>query len=569
MPRDPSDTTHGWRAGEAEPARYDQKVAEASERAQHTAFLQFLGSLVLMLGFVWVTAHLVYNWRGPSLAGVTAIASEAARRDPDPRIQQIHRRILAAEVYTLTELKDIAQELVGMEDRHDMRRVVDLTVALAAFACLLLLIRVGSDWWTERPVSVPWSSPIGVLDRDGRVIPHALPIAPLARLPLKRARRRLLPRDVAPLTPLAVAILERYAAYPQWPAASTGRHGDRTLLEHVLAVRERALALAGQDGVPAPLAELAALGHDFGKLVTFAPAADGWTRRAKSHARMSAVLLAQLPEWQALERADQADLTLAVAFHHDPNRLPSHASLRARSLLRLLREADGLTTRAEEVGSPSDGGARQTTAADVRTDDPTDAASPSTDNGAPMEQAAGGAPESTPQPSSSLEGRLAEALARVLAQLRINTRPFDGLADPDSDLLMVLDHAVTPRLAAELSDADRRTVGLDGTMSQPTGAPNGTNSDARVVSHGFLTLGCLLDSWGGEDAVLWDVLVGRRRWRRCWLLRLNAIPESLRRDWPTPVWTMRVIGPSGRESPAPKQHPTVATTSDTPAEGIP
>src|SRR5574337_89397 len=204
-----------------------------------------------------------------------------------------------------------------------------------------------------------------------RHLPHVSPITPLDSV--VNTDRRPLPTDAAPpsfselslppasatrcgvmpLSPLAMELLDLYAAVPHWPASPTSHtsaHGTTTLLEHVLGVRANAMNLTIRYSIPPVLAELAALGHDLGKLAAYRQDQYGqWTRVSSHHDRLSASLITSLRGWDMLPPQDQADLTIAIAFHHRSDQCPLTASPRSLSLLRLVQEADRLATTQESA----------------------------------------------------------------------------------------------------------------------------------------------------------------------------------------------------------------------------
>lgn len=216
---------------------------------------------------------------------------------------------------------------------------------------VLVIARKALIWLRQSPHLIPINPLDNVVNTDRCPIP--IGAAPPSFRGLSRSLASATLCGVKPLSPLAMALLERYAEVPHWPASptqNTSAHGTTTLLDHVLGVRANAMDLTIQYGISPVLAELAALGHDLGKLAAYRQNQYGqWTRISSFHDRLSASLIGSIREWDMLLPQDQADLTIAVAFHHRPHQCPLTASPRALSLLRLLREADRLATTLESA----------------------------------------------------------------------------------------------------------------------------------------------------------------------------------------------------------------------------
>ncbi len=290
------------------------------------ALLQLLMSLVLFAGLVWGSIEVGLWWRGPSLASVQGLASNLATATEDPDIQEILARLEAGEVYTYSELLAVSEALRGSHRDLRHRRMLQVLAGLLVFGGLLIVGRHLKYLHEESQHPQHVHSPMGILYAGG-FVPHALPAPTLARRPLERLRPRPAWCDtVAPLSPFSRALLECYAAHAEWPAeirdqapgASPALPAEETLLlDHALAVRARALGAVDSSRIPASLAEAMALAHDLGKLLTFRSQDGRWVRSTPDHPRMSALLLATLPEWSSLAPDAQQDLTVAVAFHHD------------------------------------------------------------------------------------------------------------------------------------------------------------------------------------------------------------------------------------------------------------
>lgn len=501
------------------------------------ALLQVALGLAVLWGVVWGASLLNLRWHGPTLLGARAVAGIAVNRTDDPVAQSILTALAAGEIYTFDELQAVATTIAQIDQDADRVLSIDLLFGLLIGAGLLVLGLEVSGLFATRRVSISVASLVGVLDDSGTFVPRPLSTPQLRTVSRKALTRLPWMREITPLTPLASAILEIYAGSPEWPAASEGQHGDVTLLQHTLGVRARALALAEREGIPRALAELAALGHDLGKLITLRVPSDGQGFLSPRHSRMSVLVINTLPEWQTLTQEDRDDLIVAIAFHHQPNDIPVNTGLRARILLRLLRQADGLTTMRET---------RRAAPADEITPETAPTESDPEGNGVH----ASGAPATGTASIVTiltLEGRVAQALERLLPVLRINTRPFDGRTDPDIGILLLLDRALRRALGPQLSLSDQQALSL--TPNTTTHPPDPAaepfpHSATQTIAAAFRILGWLIEARDSHQGILWETRIGRLSWRDSWLLRLDAMPQALRERWGRSVWPIEVLRPT-------------------------
>lgn len=500
------------------------------------ALLQVALGLAVLWGIVWGVSLLTLRWHGPTLPGTRAVAGVAVTRTGDPTAETLLAALVAGEIYTFDELQAAAATIAQIDQDADRALSTDLLFGWLIGAGLLVLGYEVAGVFAMRHVPIPVASLVGVLDDRGTFVPRPLSTPPLRTVSHKALTRLPWMREVTPLTPLASAILEIYAGSPEWPAASEGQHGDVTLLQHARGVRSRALALAKQEGIPPALAELAALGHDLGKLVTLrtpleAPRApsNGQGILSPRHSRMSVLVINTLPEWQTLPQEDRDDLIVAIAFHHRPDDIPVNTGLRARGLLGLLRQADGLTTMRE-----------------ARKAAPPVVVQPET---APIDPhpEGNGAHASEAPATGTVEDRVAQALERLLPVLRINTRPFDGRTDPDIGVLLLLDRALRRALGPQLSTDDQHALEL--TPSTTTHPPDPSTEPfpypaTPTIAAAFRALGWLIEARESHQGILWETRIGRLSWRDSWLLRLDAMPQELRERWGRSVWPIEVLGPT-------------------------
>lgn len=215
---------------------------------------------------------------------------------------------------------------------------------------------------------------------------EVLPIASPAIQAWMESTRQTYPACVD----LFVAVWEILSAHRELPASPyRGGHGGRRLHEHSLACAEKALAMAPRweyegvfyrsRGKPRvqllgmlnpeyrfdandPVLPVLALAHDLGKVETYEMQPDGTVishemgSAGTKHARVSAQILARLPEWWRLEAADRRALARAIANYHDPGKIPCNVEGkpqddRSASLMQFLIDVD-ITVGEEESNLP-------------------------------------------------------------------------------------------------------------------------------------------------------------------------------------------------------------------------
>jgi hypothetical protein len=498
-----------------DPCAQESPRSRASHVSGFRRLCDFTFGLATCYGLLWAaTWGLLRWWWHPTPDGAATLAASLAQRSDDPSIRSILNALQHGDIYTFDQLQAAASTLQQADTTTETELIVTMLGLLAIAGALAALLYYGLRWALSGPPASATGSPIGVIAQDDRFVSLPPPAPQLAVISLRQLQRCQWYPRISPLTPLATALLQRYAAAPHWPAASEGRHGETTLLDHALAVRSEALRLAPLQSCSERLAELAALGHDLGKLVTFEPDGQaGWRKTSPHHASMSALLIATLPEWSQLSQDEQQDLTIAIAMHHRPDSLPITASHQARMLLTLLRQADGLSSAREAGAQPLES---PTSPAVAPTHDIADA------------------------PADTLPSRLTQALVQLLPTLRINTRPFDGRADPDAGYLMLLDLPFRRSLAAQLRPADQQALHLE----SPEAIQTQPHPATPAIVSALTQLDWLVQAHDGAQSELWHVQIGRRQWTPCWLLRLDALPEPLRTRWGRSEWPLVVLGPA-------------------------
>lgn len=369
--------------------KFATKPTELQPEVSETRHLLTLAvALAFFDALFYAIAELGLRLAGPSLQAMTVIARSLAPRTDSLEAQVVIEALRHHEVYLQSQLQAARMILLAAHDQYVFWLWKACLVGVCGFGALLYLGWNLAEWWHSRALPDRCESGLGIR-YEGVFVPCPLPEVRLATRSYSPTRlercalalRLMAPKSrppwamsVKPMTRLAIAVLERYLAYPSWPAdvpapdgTPSRHHGNVTLGEHVAAVRARALELAADVALPSTLVEQVALTHDLGKLVTFQREADRWIRVLRHHDRMSSQLLTALPEWQALPADEREDLRIAVRFHHAPTRVPLDASPRALTLLAILAQAHKQTARwetdrAEGAGSVGQAQAQKTAA---------------------------------------------------------------------------------------------------------------------------------------------------------------------------------------------------------------
>ncbi|MFA5027878.1 MAG: hypothetical protein WC713_08355 [Candidatus Methylomirabilota bacterium] len=344
------------------PTELQPEVSEARHLLTLAVALAFFDALF------YAIAELGLRLAGPSLRAMTVVGRFLAPHTDSIEAQVVVEALDRHEVYLQSQLQAAQAILLAAHDQYVFWLWKACVVGVCGFGALLFLVWNLSEWWQSRSLTGRSESRMGIR-YEGLFVPCPLPAVQLTAQPyfptlLERwtvalhlgapPSRPPWAASLQPMSQLALAVLERYLAYPAWPAdvpAADGmpsrHHGTATLGEHVAAVRARALELAQGEALSLALVEQVALAHDLGKLVTFQREADRWIRVLRHHDRMSSQILTALPEWQALPADDREDLRIAVRFHHASTKVPLDASQRALSLLAILARAHKQTARWE------------------------------------------------------------------------------------------------------------------------------------------------------------------------------------------------------------------------------
>jgi hypothetical protein len=191
-------------------------------------------------------------------------------------------------------------------------------------------------------------------DRSGRL--SVAPDQPLDfRVPLvpdpKETRLYQQAEKLGFLSPLAEKILACFSASPDHPA-SIQDHLNVTggLIEHTARTIHAITQIAeGRPDDEKRLCYLMALCHDLGKLFAYERAEGQWVDRRLPHDRLSALMVASLPElYTELSLTQREALILAVRYYHNPEELPTMAPPMCYMLFEQMHKADATAYEQEK-----------------------------------------------------------------------------------------------------------------------------------------------------------------------------------------------------------------------------
>jgi len=157
--------------------------------------------------------------------------------------------------------------------------------------------------------------------------------------------------ELGVLSPFVEKITAAFAASPDQPASlSDHLNIPGGLIEHTARTVEAMVRIA-EDLMEEEkkVCYLMALCHDLGKLFAYRKEADQWIDRKLPHDRISALIVAGLPEFYSeLAPTHREALFLALRYYHNPEELPAAAPPLAYTLLELMHKADGASHEAEQ-----------------------------------------------------------------------------------------------------------------------------------------------------------------------------------------------------------------------------
>ena len=153
------------------------------------------------------------------------------------------------------------------------------------------------------------------------------------------------------LSPLTERITACFAAVPDHPASIQDHlNVPGGLIEHTARTIDAMAHLA--DGRPEEerkLLLLMALCHDLGKLFAYDRHGSGWNDRRLAHDRISALIVAGLPEfYTGLSPAQRDTLLLALRYYHNPEELPTSAPPNCYTVLEMMHKADAIAYEQEK-----------------------------------------------------------------------------------------------------------------------------------------------------------------------------------------------------------------------------
>lgn len=153
------------------------------------------------------------------------------------------------------------------------------------------------------------------------------------------------------LSPFVEKILSAFAASPDQPASlSDHLNVQGGLIEHTARTVEAIVSITkDQSGGEKKLCYLMALCHDLGKLFAYRKEGSEWVDRRLPHDRISALIVAGLPEFYTeLSPTDREILLHALRYYHNPEELPTSAPPASYPLMEWMRQADAAASEQEK-----------------------------------------------------------------------------------------------------------------------------------------------------------------------------------------------------------------------------
>jgi hypothetical protein len=153
------------------------------------------------------------------------------------------------------------------------------------------------------------------------------------------------------LSPLVEKILSAFAASPDQPASlSDHLNVQGGLIEHTARTVEAIVSITkDQSGGEKKLCYLMALCHDLGKLFAYRKERNEWVDRRLPHDRISALIVAGLPEFYTeLSPTDREILLHALRYYHNPEELPTSAPPASYPLMEWMHQADAVASEQEK-----------------------------------------------------------------------------------------------------------------------------------------------------------------------------------------------------------------------------
>ena len=158
-------------------------------------------------------------------------------------------------------------------------------------------------------------------------------------------------KEIGLLSPLTEKILSCFASSPDHPASLQDHLNlPGGLMEHTIRTLTAMARIA--EGYPEDerrLSLLMALCHDSGKLFAYSKAGNRWVDRRLLHDRLSALMMASLPElYVELSPIHREALILALRCYHNPEDLPTSAPPVSYNLMERMHRADTIASEEEK-----------------------------------------------------------------------------------------------------------------------------------------------------------------------------------------------------------------------------
>lgn len=221
----------------------------------------------------------------------------------------------------------------------------------AAFGMLAVVLPISGAVWLALPGWGKRKGKAARLSSRLSVIPDQ-PLAFQVRFTDHKGTRLYLQAvELGFISPLVEKILSAFAASPDQPASlSDHLNVQGGLIEHTARTVEAIVSITkDQSSAEKKLCYLMALCHDLGKLFAYRKEGNEWVDRRLPHDRISALIVAGLPEfYTGLSPTDREILLHALRYYHNPEELPTAAPPASYPLMEWMRQADAVASEQEK-----------------------------------------------------------------------------------------------------------------------------------------------------------------------------------------------------------------------------
>jgi hypothetical protein len=364
---------------------------------------------------------------------------------------------------------------------------------------------------------------LGVQSDEARIVirpmvggPEFRDVFPAGELCLSMASLNVNRPPKTALESFEYGLMQVLVAHKDWTSDPDGHHANVGLMEHSENVARKMEDLVPND----PLARPLGLAHDLGKILAYAKRKDDhgkeyWEKKTIIQDRLSAQLVRMLPQFRELPELERNTINIVLTYTHSPGKLPRKStSVRARTLLEKLREADGLTSAQDRQKA---------------------------------------------QDNAGKEGVILDILRVIpdaIAALNINQALHPG-ANADGWTLMALDYVAVQE--------QQLREGLRGLVSESTAAAISLNAEnyatpvhpaAVAIREALERMGLVMKEFNGTapEEALFSIRVFKHTFNGIFLLNRERLGQVLGNErlerWGDSKYELKVLGASGRRSGA-------------------